>query len=399
MLEHLSREELISLMQDYYSGVTSKQLIEKYHLPKKQGIYKFFPEFERKDLECPYCHVPMYSKRISKSEKSYSGKEYESEATCHICGHQIFDTHSYRYKRTECQCANCQQKKRQRLERREKAVQDFCARKNLDPSRKESTLTFRDRILLGAILLSQSDAASPYIVPANQLVKKFSPEYPDQAIDYPLVCWYLFKKTSDMFIAQDKVPTNAFEWTEDDNFKLFDTAQIPYIITIDAKSYTDSCFHSFFTVDDIDAAVQFWYEIAVEECLEYLSILIKRFPSFPELEVNDKMRLTLHNMLEYSSVSQVFYLLYKSLDYTSRMYAEGKMRKTSIPASAVTSAATNQKRHLSNGWDIPEYHRTKENPVSVLSSYFFNVVLKIGDKGFLCPPSREVILEKWDPSS
>ena len=135
--------------------------------------------------------------------------------------------------------------------------------------------------------------------------------------------------------------------------------------------------------------------LSKKRCLDYLTVLIDRFPGFPELEVNDKMRLTLHNMLEQSSVSQIFYLLYKSLDYTSRMYAEGKMRKTNIPAAAVTSAATSQKRYLANNWSIPEYHRTKDNPVSVLSSYFFNVVLKIGDKGFTCPPSQKAILEKW----
>ena len=395
MLEHLSQEDLVSLMQEYYSGIPNKQLIEKYNLPKNQGIYKFFPEFERKDLECPYCHVPMYSKRASKTERNIRGQEYEPDAKCHNCGHQIFASRSHGYRELECRCPNCQQKKEEEIARKEKAVQQFCAQKNQDPLRKESALSFRDRVLLGGVLLSQTDINANYIASETKLIKKFSPEYRDQSIRYPLVCWYLFKKNPDIFIAQDKVPIDAFEWKDGKDFDSFDTSEIPYIISLDAKSYTDICFNSFFTVADIDAALQFWYEIAIEECLEYLSVLIDRFPGFPELEVNDKMRLTLHNMLEQSSVSQIFYLLYKSLDYTSRMYAEGKMRKTNIPAAAVTSAATSQKRYLANNWSIPEYHRTKDNPVSVLSSYFFNVVLKIGDKGFSCPPSKKAILEKW----
>ena len=40
-----------------------------------------------------------------------------------------------------------------------------------------------------------------------------------------------------------------------------------------------------------------------------------------------------------------------------------------------------------NGWDLAQYNRIKDIPQSVLSTFYFNRVLGIGEMGFRVPPT------------
>jgi hypothetical protein len=102
-LAHLSSDEISSLMQQYYDGERTADLIAAFKLDIKSGeLIRLFPPVIHEDLFCPYCaDVHLMSKRPSRSGGPPT-------PNCPECGHLHIGN---------CWCGNCRElEARRRIE-------------------------------------------------------------------------------------------------------------------------------------------------------------------------------------------------------------------------------------------------------------------------------------------
>jgi len=149
--------------------------------------------------------------------------------------------------------------------------------------------------------------------------------------------------------------------------------------------FTEILNPTYYSVDDRDNAVQLWKDIAIAECLEYLKYQLSRVRF--EFTPGDKTRATFEILLEDFSVSQIYGIIWKCVADASKLYLEKGLTKKHAANSVISACERYAQRAKINGWNLTEYSRIKELPQSVLSSFFFNRVLGIGEMGFKVPPT------------
>ena len=102
-LDHLTSEEIETLMQRYYAGESVSKLTKEYGISvRSSNLYKLFPPEVFPNYICEYCDEPLVINRPSKTMKNLP--KYERDLYCPVCGHKPFQTH--------CNCENCQEEER-----------------------------------------------------------------------------------------------------------------------------------------------------------------------------------------------------------------------------------------------------------------------------------------------
>ncbi|MDU2196703.1 MAG: hypothetical protein E7E26_13245 [Clostridiales bacterium] len=71
----------------------------------------------------------------------------------------------------------------------------------------------------------------------------------------------------------------------------------------------------------------------------------------------------------------------------SKLYLEKGISKKHAANSVIGACERYAERAKINGWDLTQYNRIKDLPQSVLSLFYFNRVLGIGEMGFRVPPT------------
>ena len=119
-LNHLTKEQVESLMQRYYDGESTYALIDEYNLKvSPNALYCAFPPKEL-DFSCEYCGTNLIQKRVSKSSYPRSDK-YIRDAFCPRCKHKPFDEF--------CNCKGCKDKKLQLEIFRERRIKEVYSKK------------------------------------------------------------------------------------------------------------------------------------------------------------------------------------------------------------------------------------------------------------------------------
>jgi hypothetical protein len=139
-------------------------------------------------------------------------------------------------------------------------------------------------------------------------------------------------------------------------------------------------------------AYNLWKEIAVEECIEYLLYQLN-LVGFQSFKPGEKTNIMINTLLETFSVGQVYGIIYKSVANASKMYLEKNMPKAQAANSVIGGCQRLGENARINNWDMTQYSRIKELPQSVLSEFFFNKLLLIGNDGFTKPPKRIDLLK------
>ena len=88
-LNHLSNEEVETLMQRYYAGEAVANLLKEYDISVHASeLYKLFPPEVFPNYKCEYCDESLVVNRTSKTMKDCP--RYEYELYCPVCGHKPF---------------------------------------------------------------------------------------------------------------------------------------------------------------------------------------------------------------------------------------------------------------------------------------------------------------------
>lgn len=155
------------------------------------------------------------------------------------------------------------------------------------------------------------------------------------------------------------------------------------------QTINELLYENYFTEDNIEDAYSLWKKIALEECLEYLLFSMNKVKF--SFSPGKKTILLFNNLLDSFSVSEIYSIIYSSINSSSRYYLEGNISKKHAANSVISRCQTIADKILLGNWDSRHYGRLSSLPQSPISEFFFNSILKIGDKGFNCPPSIDIL--------
>lgn len=127
-----------------------------------------------------------------------------------------------------------------------------------------------------------------------------------------------------------------------------------------------------------------WQKVALEECLEYLNLVLTEhgLPFTP----GDKTRSVLTNLLEEYSVGQVYNLIWSAGKDAAAFYLREKVSKTHAANTVVGNIQRRGERARAEGWSVKAFRRDWRCPESIISQVLFNTALQIGEAGFSTKP-------------
>ena len=74
----------------------------------------------------------------------------------------------------------------------------------------------------------------------------------------------------------------------------------------------------------------------------------------------------------------------------TRLQAEKGLNKKHAANIVIGNCERYTERAKINGWNLANYNRIPDLPQTILSEFFFNKVLQIGDLGFRTPPTPNI---------
>lgn len=376
----LTADTIKEISKRYYGGEKATDLVKEYDLDiRPNQLYKLFPPIESAQL-CEYCNVPLVMDAPSKERLQLYGKG--NGLYCPKCHHRPDDA--------LCRCEGCQKK---RLEAkniaREKIIEKYGSRA---PEQRFSTLSFREKVYLGAQLrlLLQEDM---YTIEA----------YNERGTDIPLAPTeemmdkiYETLFDNDIILVDEHSDVEAF--VEGDQFpSQFYVYKVMYrlgLVFPEAKNdlFVQIFGPTYFDYDTIEDAYAMWVDIATEECIEYLQYQLDEagFGS----DVGQNTRHLIRSLLDDFATAQIFSIIWRETANAAKYYLSHRgITKTHAANICVHGIRTFSEKALNNGWDLTKYNRPYDMPQSEVSTFFFNKVTRLGDNGFTQAPSRRLLEE------
>jgi len=369
--------------------------IAGYYIRNKNIIKYFYYSFEiaYSLYECKYyTEAKFVYESVNENEKSSSicnnlALIYEQEGDFHKA-HELLSTSIEIDSSNETAKRNFARiKDKITKEQKVKQINDVYSKKM--PSVEFEILPFRTKVYLGAIcreLLSEN---------LHEIMPQIEAQNPITPTDKFLKIVYNDLTNNKVITVSTRSSIEAFSEEKDDIFpNTYYTCKVMYnlnlllptekqdlIYQILNPQYYSNCFS--------EEVYTLWKEIAVEECIEYLLYQLETV-GFCDFSPGDKTYIAFNTLLENFSVGQIYGIIYKSVANASKLYLEKSMPKNQAANSVIGGCQRLGENAVLNGWDMSQYSRIKQLPQSVLSEFFFNKVIGIGNKGFTMPPTSEI---------
>ncbi len=379
LLASLAAEEVDRLIARYYAGENVAALMEEYHLPiAASQLVACFPPTIHPDRICCYCGAIMISRRPARSV--VASDQQSPKPYCPNCSH-IDSPH--------CQCPECRRRlalARQAEEEKKRFLVNKTYSLHDNTERRITTLTLRERVLLGALVRNGLDENLARIKPLCEQKAKLSPRK-----DYDMDILRSLYATNAILV-HPASSTDAFCETENSPYPdTFDLSKVCFHINVETYPYPVNPLHELahpaenafdnYSMKELHAV---WKEIAFEECLEYLENRLTQV-GFP-VTVGKKTAAIFNDLLDHFSTAQIFGIIYKSIANASTSFLEKNLSRQHAANLAIHNCQSQGDRYLANNWEITGFHRDYKCPQSTLSSFLYDRVMKIGNKGFtLCP--------------
>ena len=378
-LAALSPDELTELMERYDSGEKPAALLNEFGLRiGETELVKCFPPLVRPDHICPNCNIPMVSRHPSKSKLRL--RNLNLPIFCPLCQHQDSG---------DCQCEYCQDRRGNQC-RRTEARKRRLIRETYplirDNPRELSSLTLRERVLLGAMLRNGMAEDYSRIHPLCDQKAKLSPRSSYDAQIINSLC------AKQLLTIHPESPIAAFCDDADHPFpQYFYPVYASFRVNIDSPCGYRDCLEYLMqppeqSFDRCKPAEihELWKEIAFEECMEYLLYRLNsvNFPFSP----GEKTKAVFHDLLDHFSTAQIFCFIGRAIDKASTRAPEKKLSRKQAANIVINICQQQGEFALANHRDIDQYRRDFKCPQSTLSSFFYDRVLQFGARGFeLCP--------------
>ncbi|WP_163122783.1 hypothetical protein [Acinetobacter portensis] len=391
-LSHLSEMELLSLISDYKSDKTVKEILQLYSINTIPSKFKKLLPLIYADF-CSHCGGKVVFELQS---KTYSyGLLEEQTAQCVQCSHK---PNGY-----SCQCDACvrtenekrilaeAQKKRVLLSKREAITKEY----NPDGYEKieESELGTTEKIFLSVIVRNCLSEDGKYITPIkNSLL----PLTPDNELTTKLIR-YLTSRS--ILIPSIDSEVDAFVFDEDQIPSSYYTYEVKYRLNIEYEDkysfLIERLLHPEIEVcESIEELLKIWQDLALYEVLSYFAHQMNDVGYSPV--IGEITTATFNKLLEVFSVGQIYNIIFRAVANSTRAYQSGDYTKKHAMNMVVASCRNQGEKAVAEEWDLKPYNRIKQLPESELSRLLFTTIFKKPNQGFYFPPtleSLEVLVE------
>ncbi|MCW3787235.1 hypothetical protein [Plebeiibacterium sediminum] len=346
-LKSLSKEEIHEVINHFHGRkLKINQIIEMYKLEKISisTFVKTLPPVQHHDLICPECKVVSWKNHLARNSKSVP--------FCPKCGEDLicyFNSIEY-------------QRKMEFLKERElwqqKMDPDYYEQEISVTKEKFETLSLFQKVFLGSIV--QAIVEDDLFTIKGKLLKEFK-----------------------LFPIPEELNEQLIELgiTEGDDF-----TEYKYNIEKDVTKELLNCDNKLGST--LKQQLELWHVIAKAESKEYL-IGEMEYSNF-RYHHDNKFEEVFSILFQNHSVAQTFHLINKSVADACKLYAQRGNRYLS-ENSVIGACARMADYYPTRGWPILNYERRKYHQ-SLMSQYFFNRLLKIGNRGFYNTPTLELLL-------
>jgi hypothetical protein len=373
---HLTESELNSLITEYYCGSKIADLIIQYRLKiKANELVKNLPPEETNNI-CKFCELKLIRNRISRDRLSWGN----STEYCLQCGHE---------ENSFCSCTNCKELENLRTHKLQVQKQNFIEKYVIDDEDDRvdfNSLTFEEKIYLGALLREGISEDYNYIKPLEQFINPLAPTNDMRSEILNLLI------DKNIIIIHPSTDSEFIEIIDYENGKYrYYPFKVKWLINIERDDLNkvhliDSIINpTQLLQENFEEAFIIWKKIALNECLQYFEHSINNILGI-EYNIGTKTINVFNDLLNNYSVSQIYGIIYKSTNSALRFQAERGCSRQHSANTIIGSAQSYAERAKINNWEILKYSRIKECGESALSKFLFERVVKIGYSGFNdCP--------------
>lgn len=320
-LLHLSMNEIEDIYKRYMNKEDITVLCKAFKIDiPKHKFFSVFPPHIHTEIECPYCNIPMISKRRCRSASSY-----RQEIICEECDHMhpLEDSKSFEY----CSCDNCT----------EIELNGFVEKHsfNTEAPIDYSKLSLLDKILLLSYLSSFIGSSeyeslsfhllTPGLLSPTEELDKYIVEtlYKKNLLKVDVVstfvyaanCRNIYVDINELFLKPNVRDTNG---------QIASTVEIYNKLKFDMQSYNNACLLS----DDIK---DFAMKISHAETLGYIELQCSKF-NLP-FTARNALNSVLQEIFSMYSVSQVIFFSYLAIDNALQLVSNVNLNYTPTHAS------------------------------------------------------------------
>lgn len=358
-LKHLSNEDILNLIFEYFeTDIKGKELAKKYNIenpPTK--LQSLFPKRILED-KCPNCGNNMILPYGTRKHNS------SSEPYCSNCKHMPNNTF--------CKCSFCKENIQVIIEK----CYDLAQYTKI----KFSDISFGCKVVLGTLLKHYYNFDEEMLEPLGDICTIFSPS---EDYTYFAITHLLEKR---LLVVSPKSSVSAFAKKE--NFpQTYYLYEVNFALNIDFENtYSIQDLLKLKNSDsDTEKANILWDKISSLEVMEYIEVQLSSLGKRIDIsDFSDTQKISVHNMLDYYSASQICGIAYRALKNVALKMQQESMSKQHIINYFFWSMNSYYSKAIDNDWNLTQFNRDCKQ--SLLSNFFFNDVLQIGDLGFNLPP-------------
>ena len=387
-LEHLSKEQIITLINAYYDGEKIDNLLSTYKIDTTaSNLVKIFPTV-LSGSTCEKCQSPNVTILTSRTW----ARSNKPEEKCSKCGHNpVF----------YCVCSSCREdraeeariKKEKEIQLNERKKKILCDFYNEEKWTRfpESDLTLEDRLYLAVILRASLSENTHYIEPLSNVKGKMAPT---PELERSIITHLTRRK---ILVPSLMSSVNDFEVTfsaedERDYGIEFYIYQVHYrlnVQSIDANYgnmikrllypnlVDEENFHPF--------CFEMWKKLSLHEYLQYL--LYQMNKGGYSFQPGEKTIRVFEALLEHFSVSQIYSVIYRSVANSTQRYQSREITKIHAQNSVISGCESYGQRAIAHGWRLAHFSRLKDLPETYISKVLFTSVMQIPELGFSEKPS------------
>lgn len=385
-LKHLSNEQIVEVIEKYYSDEKIQDILDEYKLSIRPSmLIKTFPT-KFVGEKCEKCDNELVVKF-----KARSNRYQREKVKCLECGHDK----NNRF----CNCRICtaeqmaifwekEQQKKNAVQEKKAKVHTALVRSE-GPEILEEDLNLKDILYMSALLRLALSEDMSIIEPPGKVDRILAPkESFVQEIIQTLIDRKIIK-------VSEKSSLDAFDIRVDEKGEEVVTYQIynvKYEINMvledgDYGALIKRLMYPNPEIFDEEFCYEMWKKIALNESEEYLLYEMRKVGY--DFTPGEKTYRVLENLLDHFSTGQIYNIIYRAVAYSTRRYQAKEITKIHAQNSVITSCELQGERAVSENWNLKAFSRRNDVPQSIISEILFNSIMQISTLGFSEVPTKD----------
>ncbi|VVN75975.1 hypothetical protein [Pseudomonas fluorescens] len=387
-IKHLCEADIERLYERYLAGEKNADLLAEYKIAiEPRALLKVLPPIISKDLLCPYCDVPMWTKRRAKGTSATSVPPFK----CLRCEHQVFSAGYYYGRRTACTCVECYKAVQAKLAAQAQMNRDELQKRYGAPCPPVpyDSLGFVQKLSLLALLDVRKSVASEPVESLDSAARAERLAPSDAASEEVL------KRLHKVGVLRVDPDSDIKAFDPAAGYKILDYSKVRWLANValldSARSSRQALYLALY--EELVGVIQpAWkselyslvFDLARQESIQYIRLLAAEV----DLVFNAEARAesVVSQLLQDFSVSEIYYFARLAVKNAAHFYATGKSKGRSHAANTIPNNMLGTAQDaLTRHWRKSAY-RDSRVPQSALHRLLYDVVLKDSGAGFSKSP-------------